>query len=460
MDRAPRIGPWRSPAFPVPQTFRLLNGVPVTFFQKRDLPLVQVSFSMNAGVSSDPVAAPGVAYVLSKMLTEGAGERDALAFSATLMDLGARLQSSADYDQSWVSLHILRPQLEQGLRLLGDALIRPRLAAKDFLRLRRELLGRALQREQDPKAVASLVLQSQLYGVHPYGRPILPLPAAQRTMTIAALRQFHRDHYHPGRLRVAVAGDASVDQLRDLLNRVVGQWASRKLSAAAPMSAPSSAPSSARGPRLVLVDRPGAAQAVLRVGHLGSHRRSPDYPALELLNVILGGGFTSRLNQNLREAHGYTYGASSSFTYPTQRGVFAVEASVETKHTVSALEQILVELRRIARDELSELELRKGREQIAQQLAARAETTRELASAAEEISLHGLAADSLARLPAQVASIGARELSGLAQRAILPDQATIVVVGDSKRLLNRLAHAYGIPSWCDSTGGRVSPRNR
>ena len=449
MNKQPRLGPAASFRFPRAQRFRLKNGLSVILIPKHDLPLVRLRLAFPGGTGADPASAPGLAHVTASMLERGAGARASLEFSGALQDLGATLVSWVDQDHAQLDLATLRRNLEPGLGLLMDALLRPRLTGGELDRLKRQLRGQVTQRRARPAQIAHLALKAALFGDHPYGRPMIPLPTWLPAITPSRVRKFHQARYRPEGGVLIAAGDISTAELRALLEPRMQGWVGAPPALLTPADPP------AQGPRLVLVHRPGATQSVIRAGHLGPARGTKMYAAMETLNTVLGGSFTSRLNQNLREDHGYTYGVRSMFLLRRRGGLFVTSTSVETEDTAAALAEILKELRGAVESPLTRTELTKGKRLLVEEQPARAETVAGLLEAHADLALNGLPLTQLDRFPEQVNALTSAQITAAARRLINADKATIVVAGDVDKIGQALEVVYGEIQLRDVDGVRI-----
>jgi predicted Zn-dependent peptidase len=429
----------------------LESGLPGFLLERHDLPLVHLRISLLSGGAAEPSDVPGAAYATSHMLEEGAGSRTAVRLSAAIQQIGAGLATWADGDTSAIGVQVLRTHLDRALDIVVDMLLRPRLEAQEWRRARADLRDRALGRRSEPGQVATLGLKAVVYGDHPYARPALPLLRHVEALGVGTLRRFHRAHYRRENGIVVAAGDVTARELEVKLGRRLAGW---RTGSGVAGGAPAAKIDRRRsgGLRLAVVDRPGASQSVIRVGHLGRARRDAPYAALRLLNTILGGSFTSRLNQNLREKHGFTYGVGSSFSLPRGPGLFTVRTSVGTEDTVPALREIFRELEALRQRPVRRSELDKAKELVLQGLPAQAETLEALADTYSIIALHGLPVDTLLRLPEDVARVTPAALLEVAQELILPHRATVVVVGDMARLVGPLEKDYGRAQVLDEDG--------
>ncbi len=450
MNTQPRLGPRGDFAFPRAESFRLKNGLRVVLAPKADLPLVRLKLALPCGTAADRANAGGVAYLTAHMLERGAGKRSALQFSGALQDLGSTVTAWTDQDHALVLVSSLRRNLEQSLDLLADLLLRPRFTGGELARLKKEVRARVQQRRAQPAQTAHLALKSAVFGEHPYGRALLPAPGSLGGIKPAALQAYHGRCYRPRGAVLVAAGDITAQELRALLEARLSAWSGEAPEPGDPPPPPD------RGPRLVLVDRPGATQSVIRVGHLCPPRRSREFAMMELLNTALGGSFTSRLNLNLREKHGFTYGARSQFMLRRERGLFAASASVETEDTAAALTEILAELRGMSARPLTRSELSRARQLLVEEQPGRAETVAGLVEAYADLAANGLPLPSLNRFPDQVKAITSSRAAAAARRLIRADQATIVVAGDVAKLRPALEKAHGPAQVRDPDGAVIN----
>jgi len=448
--RPPPLGAPEPFAFPLPVTVPLGRGLQALHLEDHRLPLVNLRVVMRAGAAADPARAPGAAYACSELLDEGAGKRNGLELAADLRQIGASLSLWVDSDGSYLALQVLRQHLDRALDLATDLLLRPRLAADDWRRVKDDLRDRALARRSQPGDQARLGLKALVYGPHPYGRALLPLAREVEQLTLPDVRAYHRAHYRRDRALVVVAGDVSAREVERKLGARFASWArgQREDNGQRP-----AAPRPQR--RLGICDRPGAPQSVIQVGHLGPARSEVEYAPLRVMNLILGGSFTSRLNLNLRERHGYTYGVHSSFALPRDAGLFGVKTSVATEDTVAALREILVELRGMQAAPVTAAELAKAQQLVIEGLPAEAETLEGLVDGYSTLGLYGLPLETLARLPEQALAVDAAAVQRMARRVLFPERPTVIVVGDRARLEAPLRALCGPARLLDEDGQPV-----
>ena len=428
--KPPTLAPPPALKLPVVQTATLANGLTLAVAEMRKVPVVDVQVMIDAGAARDPADAPGLATFTAAMLQQGAGARGALEVADEAAFLGAELSTTASFDMAVASVHVPKRRLEAALDLLADVVLRPTFSDSEVNR-QRELRGAQLVQQRDePVAVANVAFPAIVFGAgHPYGHPLNGTDAATAAIARQQVVQFYRTYYRPAGARVLVVGDIGLAEARKLVATRFGAW--DKADVPAFPTAPAPAPAVRT---VYLIDRPGAAQSVIRIGHVGPPRTTPDWYALEVLNTILGGAFTSRLNQNLRETHGYTYGAFSQFAARRLSGAFVALASVVTAKTDSSLIEFLKELRRIRDEAVPATELRKAKAYVTLGLPGDFETTGGAAARFRDLLAYGLPLDYYDQYIQRIDAETADDVQRVARRYIDPDHFDIVVVGDRSQI--------------------------
>ena len=407
--------------------FRLGNGVAVHVVERRALPVVELLVVFPAGGDTDPDDRAGRAWMAGELFAEGTLRRDARSFGDEVDTLGASFHARAGWDDIALSLHVLRPRLEPALALLAEALIEPAFAAAPFAQKQRERLAALLQEKSDPRALAANTFNRTAYPAgHAYARPLGGSAETVAALTAADPRALYDRWCTAPDAHVIVAGDVSAAEVAPLLERALAGWHT----APAPPRAPPPQPPLPARPQVVLVEKPGAPQAELRIGHPGVARSTDAYFALSVLNTILGGAFTSRLNIRLREQKGYTYGVRSGFAYRHGPGPFVVGTAVEAAATADSVAEILGELRRLREEPVGEEELERARRYLTLGLARGFETTTGVAESVAEQEIYGLGDDWYARYAERVAAVDAAAVQAAARAHVHPEHATIVVVAD------------------------------
>lgn len=427
----PAIGPAPAVHLPPIEKRALSNGLPVWIVGVHKVPTVHVQLAVRAGVAEDAAGKFGVASLTADMLDEGAGGRNALEIADAVDYLGAQLTTTGGVDASFVDLHVPVARLGDALPIMADVVTRPAFADGDLNRLRQERLTSLLQAQDDPEQLIEFAFPRLVYGVsHRYGTSAVGTAASLQALSAADLKAFHAARYRPDNALLIVAGDVTADTVLPLLERALGGWKAP----ATPVTAAPVAPAKQLAARHVyLIDKPGAAQSQIRIGWVGVPRSTPDYFALRVLNTILGGSFTSRLNQNLREQHGYAYGAGSSFDMRRGAGPFFASAGVQTDKTSEALKEFFTELGRI-HDPVGADELEKAKNYLALLLPRNFETTRGLAGSLAQLYVYDLPADFYETYGTRVRGVTAADVARAAGTYIQPDKLAVVVIGDRKTI--------------------------
>ena len=434
-SRVPRPGPVPAVRFPVVRAVRLTNGLAMRTVEHPGPPVVTFLLTMPAGSASDPAGQSGLAALTADLLDEGSDERTALELHAALDLIGARLGIEVGSDATRVSLTTLMRSAAEGLALLAEIVARPRFDEADVARVRDLRRSRLRQLRAVPGAVADRVFLETLYPAHPYGHLGIGTDDSLVGLTAAHVRQFHRDAYQLGSATLIAVGALTHDRFIDAAERAFGEVPVRSASDAVVVDL---AGLPAPGPpfaRLVLVDRPGAVQSELRVGHVAAVRRTPDYHALQVLNMVLGGQFVSRLNLSLREEKGYTYGVRTAFDCRRAPGPFAMQGSVQSDATVEAVQEVFAQMAAIGGDTpVTPTELDLARAALTRGFPRGFETASQVARGIGRLVLHGLAEDYYDRFVMQVEAVDASAVTAAATAHLHADRAVAVIVGPADQI--------------------------
>jgi predicted Zn-dependent peptidase len=427
-SKPPALGPVAKLTLPPIQKRMLSNGLAVWLVESHEVPLVQVNLVVQAGSNDDVADQFGVASMTAAMLDEGAGTRSALEIADAVEFLGANLGTTASFDASAVRLNVPVRQLAQALPLMADVALRPTFPAAELDRLRQERLTAIIQARDDPAAVIGPAFSRVVFGAtHRYGIGATGTSSTIKAFTPAQLKAFHAARYRPGNATLIVAGDVTMATVLPLLEKAFGTWA-----AGAPVQrTPVPAATQLTARRVTVVDIPKAEQTQVRIGWVGVARSTPDYFALQVLNTILGGSFTSRLNQNLREEHGYTYGASSRFDMRLAAGPFLAGAGVQTNKTSESLKEFFKELDGIGAP-LSADELTKAKNYLALGFPGDFETIGDLAARLEELTVYKLPETYYNQYVQNIQAVTAAAVQKAAAAYIQPGKFAVVVAGDRK----------------------------
>jgi predicted Zn-dependent peptidase len=428
--KPPSLGAPPALHLPAIQATTLPNGLRLAVVEMHEVPVVDLTLILDAGAVRDPADLPGLATFTADMLDEGAGRRGALEIADEAAYLGARLFTSAGYDVATISLHVPAQRLEPALDLLADVALRPTFSDSEITRQRELRNAQLLQLRDQPVAMASVAFPAIVFGPgHPYGRPLNGTDSSTALLSRERVRGFYDAFYRPNHATLLVVGDITLAAATRLAEQRFGGWARGDVPSVAPAAAPPPAPRT-----IYLVDKPGAAQSVIRIGHVGVARSTADYFALQVLNTMLGGSFTSRLNQNLRETHGYTYGAGSAFLMRRMAGPFQAYASVVTAKTDSSLIEFLKELRRIRDEPVPQAELDKAKSYIILGLPGSFEATADAAAQYRDVLIYDLPLDYYGGYVAGINGVSVADVQRVARRYIDPDHFDIVVVGDRSQI--------------------------
>ena len=429
-SKPPALGPVRPLKLPPVLELRLSNGLPVFVVERHEVPVVQVNTVVRGGAGYDPLDKPGLASLTADMLDEGAGSRGTLEISDETDFLGADLSAEAGWDSAAVALHVPVKRLDKALPIFADVLVRPTFPASEIERVRKDRLTELLQWRDEPAAIASVAFARALYGPgHRYGTATVGTESSVRALSRSDLTAFHARTFRPEDAAIVVVGDVGADSVRGELEKVLGGWKASGPGAAAEVPAAPQVP----GREVWIVDRPGAAQSEIRIGRIGPPRSTPDYFALTVMNTILGGSFTSRLMQNLREQHGYAYGARSRFDFRLSSGPFVAAAAVQTDKTAPALTEFFKELEAI-RKTITDAEVAKAKNYVALSFPASLETTGDIASRLAEQFVYRLPNDWIQTYVSRIGAVTTADVRRVASEYVDPGKVAVVVVGDRSKI--------------------------
>jgi zinc protease len=457
--------PWRAtppPPGPAPiarlpraSTFSLANGLTVYVVEAHHLPIVSANLVLRSGSAADPKDAPGLAGFTAAMLDEGTANRTAPRIADDVHALGASLSTGAQPDGSNAAIRALQSNAKDALSILADVVLAPAFPEREVERVRNERLTQILQQRDQPFQTAIRVMGSCLYGPnHPYGHMPLGTEESLRKIGRKELLDFYRSAYSPKNSALVLAGDVTEADARKLAQDVFGSWKS----AGSPPPAPATGVST--GPRIVIVDKPGTRQTAVLAGQIAVTRSDPDYEKLDLLNTVLGGLFSSRINMNLREDKGYSYGAYSFVGQNRGVGPFVAGASVRPDATGPSIEELLKEITKIRDTGITEQELTLTKEANTRSLPALFETTAATAFTMAGIFLFDLPLDYYETYPPRVNALTKSDLDAVARKHLTPDRMTVVAVGDRATIEPQIAKlGMGTISFRDADGKESTPAN-
>ena len=401
--------------------------------EKHDLPVVNLHVVFPFGRASDSRSLPGLAEMTAAVWDEGTAKRSAEEIASELDGMGAHLSVMADWDTTSVRLFSLKRHLPKALDVFLDVLREPAFPEQELHRQRQHALSRLTQIRNEPTALASLAATQFLYGYdHPYGHPQWGNPAVLQALTPADLRRFYQSHARPEQAAVLAVGDVALDELKAELDASLGEW--RPASPAA--DPPDFASPQPRPTSLVLIDKPHAAQSVIHVAMIAGRRNTPDFFPQTVMNMVFGGQFSSRLNMNLREQKGYTYGARSVWDWRVHSsGPFMATSSVQTKVSALALAEFLKELDGMAGGRpVEEKELDFCKKYVTRGYMAGFETSSQVGTQLEALFAYKLPDDYFNTVVPGIRAVTAEDVMRVAKKYLALDRLAIIVVGDRAKI--------------------------
>jgi zinc protease len=433
-SRPPPPGPLEPFRFPRVERFEVAGGLPVLYTRTEGLPVVTMSLLLPAGATREPREKAGLATLTGSVLETGTRGLDAAEIAERLESLGVRLHVGSSWEIASVEFTAVESQLEEAAKLAAHLVADATFPEGEVERIRRQQLAGIIQRRAEPRALANEMANRFIFAADsPFARPLSGMADTVTGLTRDDVVEHHRAFYTPHSSALIIAGNLAIEQARRIADEGFATWAG-------PSVAPVEVPATPRTPsvEVVLVERPGAVQSEIRVGHIGVARNTPDYFAILVMNTVLGGAFSSRLNLNLRERHGFTYGASSTFVMRRHPGPFLVSTAVQTEVTGAAVREILLELERIRESPAGSGEIADARQYVAGTFPLRLETTDGVASRLAEIFVHDLRDTFLNEFAERVLAVTEEDVVRVARRHIHPDRLMILVVGDPDRVRPQL----------------------
>jgi zinc protease len=439
----PAPGAPRPYEFPAVAEHRLPNGMRILAVDMPGRPLISASLVLRTGAVDEPDEVGGATVLAARALSEGTERYDAIELTEASERLGASLHAEAGWDALTASVDVPRDRLEGALELFAEMVLHPTFPEREVDRLRDERLNDLLQAKADPRRRADEAFVDTIYVPDaPYHRPAGGTRQTVEGLGRAQLRRAYERGLDPGRATFIVGGELAGLDIPATVDRLFGSWTA--MPAVAEDGAINDAAS--RRERLVrVVHRPGAVQSEIRIGHRGVPRRIPDFHAVAVMSAILGGLFNSRLNMNLREDKGYTYGAGAGFDMRRGAGPFSARAAVNTEVTVPAVNEFLVELRRMRDEQVTDAELRAARDFLVGVFPLRFETAGAVVAALSGLVVHELGIEELVTYRASIEAVTVADVAVAARAHLLLDEAAIVVVGDADQFGDAL-EAAGIGS--------------
>ncbi len=406
-------------------TFKLDNGLTVYVVPQHGLPVVAGELVVRSGSATDPKGLPGLAGFTAAMLDEGTAKHDALQIAADLEALGGSLSTSSGADGSYASWRSLKDNAKATMALASEVVLTPSFPVKDIERVRNDRLTALLQQQDSPFQIAFRVLASCMYGdQHPYGHVPLGDDKALKAITRDDIVKFYAASYSPQNAALVLAGDLTLDEAKKLAKDAFGAWRGTGQEAPRPdLGQP-------MAEKVVIVDKSGSPQTAVAVAQFGVPRSDPNFEKINVMNQILGGLFSSRVNLNLREKHGYTYGAFSFMQENRGPGPFVVAAAVRTDATGPSIDEMLKEVKGMQDQPVTEDELALAKDSVSRSLPALFQTTDDTVGTIGQLYLLELPPDYYASLPSRIQGMTASDVQSVAKQFLKPDQMKVIAIGD------------------------------
>jgi zinc protease len=416
-------------AEPLAKKTILSNGLTLIVSERNQLPTIHLQVIIRAGSTQDPPHLLGLANLTAELLTQGTAQREATQISRDIESVGGSLSSSGESDYAALSLSILKKDLPLGLSILADVLLNPLFTLPEIERKVSEMKARLKRMDEEPRQVAQLVFAQKLFGTHPYAHPTEGSPATLSSISREDIVRFFKTYYRPDNISMVMVGQISLEEGVRLLEPLFKEWK------AAPGARPAlSPPPNLTGPVIEKIDRP-ITQANIIWGHLGISRSNPDFYALQVMNYILGGGgFVSRLVDNIRDNLGLTYGIYSLFDAREYPGSFQIAVETKNENTNQALSEILKELKKLIEKGVSPTEISEAKAYLTGSFPLRMDTNGKTVRLLSAMELYGLGLDFPEKYTKLINQVTADEVLRVARTYLKPDNFLLVVVGNQKEI--------------------------
>lgn len=438
-SKLPKAGPNPKLVLPKIEKSKLSNGLEVWMVHQNELPIVSMNLVIKTGGTADTKA--GVSSMTATLLDDGTKTRSVTDISKQLQSIGVNLGTGSDWDSSSVNMLTLTKNLDKALDIYSDVVVNPTFPANELETTRGRALIGFRQRRNNAGAIANVAYNSLLYGKnHPYGRQLGGDEDSVKAITRDDLQKFYETYYRPNNATLIVVGEVDSKTLMPKLETAFANWKSADV----PSVNVPSAPAALEKAGIYIVDRPGAAQSVINIGQVGVDRNNPDYFPLLVMNSILGGQFTSRVNLNLREDKGYTYGARSGWSFRKGAGPFSASADVQTAVTAESVAEFMKELRGIRGEiPVSQKELEYNKQSIIRRYPGAFETVGQISNQLSNLLIFGLPDTYFNNYIAKVNAVTVADINRVANKYLDPTKMAILIVGDKKVIEPKLKEMKG-----------------
>ena len=411
----------------------LNNGLEVLLCEKKDLPIIRINFLVNSGSKVDPDDTKGMCNLLTMCIDEGAGEYTALQLADKFEMLGAQFTAACNEDVSVISLQVLSENFVPAFKLLTTVVTQPHFEETDFKREKNKVLVRLNQSKAEPDYIADIAFEYFLFGKSsPYAYPVSGIEETVQNIQADSIRNLYKNNFNPTNSTMVVVGEIDMESLQKELIPGFDQWENKLIKNTSFKNA-----TIGEQQKLFIINKSNAVQTEIRTGHISSKRSEIDYFQKQVVNLILGGQFSSRLNSNLREKNGYTYGVHSRFNYLKDAGYFAVSTSVDGANSVNALREIRKELNRM-KDGITEEELSFAKSSLIKKYPSNFETYRQIATNISSKVIHNLPDNYFENYIENLRTLELEGVNKVSSSSINCDKLITVLVGDSTKILNEL----------------------
>ncbi len=438
IDRSTAPAPGKSLLFNLPEVkeLELANGIKLFFVRKEKLPIIFTDVLVLAGSKFDPPNKRGLGYLTSLLIDEGAGEYDSLQLSDEFEKLGSIFSITSNHDLISMTLLSMKENFSRSLELLSKIILTPRFEEKDFTREKKKVLDRILQLKDEPAFIASTAFEKILFGETYYAYPEIGLENTVAEIYNNDVKKFYQDIFTAANTKLIVVGNLTEEEAVEQFNKYLGSWNSF-IKTYVTFEMPKRNPT-----KLFFVHKENSAQSEIRVGHIAKKRDAADYIPTRIMNTILGGQFSSRINHNLREDKGFTYGASSVYQYYQDAGSFEVSTAVNIENTGASVSEIIKELEGI-RKNISPEEIEFAKSYLIKQFPSRFETYSQVAKNIEQLLIHKLSINELADYTAKIEATANEDVNKSALENVFPDELVVVAVGDREKVSAQLKNVAG-----------------
>jgi zinc protease len=433
-NEIPQAGPLPTTTLAKAKEFELSNGLRVYLVESHALPVVAAALIVRSGSGADPVGLPGLSAFSAAMLDEGTASRDALGVARDLEELGARMRIESRPDANYITLRVLKGNATKAMEIMSDVVLTPSFPADEIERVRDNRITSILQERDSPYDAAVRVLWPALYGSkHPYGHVSSGTEESLEKISRDDLVNFYAGNFNPANAALILAGDFTPSEARTLAEASFGGWSGSG------EATPQPSAGTRASERVIVVDKPEAPQTMVLMAQTSVARSHPDYEKLDTMNQVMGGLFSSRINLNLREKHGYSYGARSRLAENRGVGPLSVGSSVRADVTGASIKEMLNEIEGMLQKEVTPEELELAKASISRSLPALFETSRRTVETVGGLYVYDLPANYYEGLPARIGALTAAEVFEATKQHLEPDQMIIITVGDRGTIQQQLA---------------------